>query len=1034
MRGRDERRRDDREPGRPGPRRRGRRGRPPLWSSRSFPPFAESLEDRTLLATSLTAAQVQALAGTVNDGARIGGGLNVLQEWAGKLDQSSLFGATLPIVDQSLGQLLGTGAQVGSELAGPAAAYLTGAANPTAEGLVSALIAAQSGNGATGSGGDTFSASNGVYTFTVPTLSVSSTVQVPVDFGTNASLLNLNADRSQPVSLTTTLNLNLAFRLDTTNGNAFAVAINPSSLVATIAAPSLNLGVNLGIMGGQVTGGSLSMTAGLDFRTAGAVSIAQLFGSADNPASLATVSASTSSNLTATLPISFTFNGQNLSGTPLPTVTITDPRPFDGKAPAVSTANFANLVTFSNLTPTALLADLTGLGGAFAALSGSPLLATPLPFTNGVTVGSVLDFGKAFADKLITGLTTLPTPASAPTVAPTGGGSAGGLLAAGTYFVVATYANAYGQSAPSAASSPFTVAAGQVPSVALPKAPAGFAVNLYLSDATAAAGSARLHASGLSGASAKLAAPRPAGGAQAPTAATRTPLFGSAQTFADLLSAELTTTPGSPFQVHPTFTPKSATNPNQLTFQVSFDDQLAPLVVPLGFDLDLGPLGGIKTAATLEIMPAIHAGLTFGINLDPSAASLVGTAPADPSIVGGPLAPIPTTGQLGGDASFTLAVGANPAVSLSLPNAATSGLTSVNNPANPLDPATLVGQLNLALGARPFGAGTLADYVRAGVQNGNVAFALARFDQGNSLKIGVANGSSNPMGLILGFSDGQKATLAPASGPAANPLPANGRLGADSTFTLTIGSTPYTITLPRAATDGDGSISNPADANDPATLVGQINKALTTAGIGAQVVAGFQNGNVSLTLRAFDLGTSLKLDCAATDPMATVLGFSPGGGVHAHSGDLFISNASATGSVNLAVSNAANAPAFATASVGPLSMSIGQATFSAAGSVAIAINGGNPINLGDLAGDFQTLDGIKSVVSVTPSASFSANFTGFTVAAGDTFRYTPTTQPSLTVTALDPLDGANQLAIDPATRGRLGADLYFQVKLGSAPT
>ncbi len=1016
-------------------RRLGRRSRP----ARVGDPFAmtpfgpERLEERTLLATALSPAVVQALIAPVSDSNQTGGGLAVLQEWASDLNNSGSFGQTLPIVDQSIGSLINLGQQVSTQILGPASTYLAPAnTSPTAEGLLAAIAAAAS------SSGDSFSLAGTKDIFTLPNLTVSSTAQFPIDLG---GALNIAVDRSVLVNVTTSLALSLSFSVDTST-NAFAVTINSSHLSASIAVPNVSAGVDFGILAGQISGGSLAMTAGLDFQSlSGAgLSIGQLFGSETSYVGVLSTSTSASSSLAATLPMTFSLDGQSLTTDPmhLPTVSLADTDPFH-KAPTVTTANFANLINFSNVVPSRLLSLLDNLGSTFGQLSTSSILATPLPFTQ-TTVGQVLDFGAAFADKVTNGLQTIATPTAAPTASGSGGGSTGGSLAPGTYFAEFTFANATGESAPSPVSSTFTVPAGAVPQITLPLAPSGLKINLYLSDSKATTGSATLYRSGITATSTNLDAAAPSGAISAPTAATRTPLFGSAQDLATLLGQLLATPGGSAFRVNPTFLPASGTNPDELTFQVSFSDAPTNLLLPIDFHLALGSIAGITTNAMLQVSPDVNMSFTFGIDLDPEAASISGTTPAAPALVGSPLAPLPTDGQINSGASFTLTIGANAAVPVTLPASALAAVTSIANPANPLDPATLVGQINLALGAISFGSGKLGNYVVAGVQDGNIALTLARLDRGTSLTIGVPNSATNPVATVLGFSDGQAIGLAPlrsgpgVANPVATPIPANGQLGASSSFTVTIGGTAYPVSLPLAATSGDTSISNPADPTDLSTLVGRLNQALVAAGVGSEVIAGYSNGNITLTLRAFDKGPTLELGFADGDPMGTVLGFTNLQAVHASSGDLFVQNVQASGSVGLAVMQPAGVAPFASASIGPLSLAIGSALFSASGSVQLQIARGNPINLSTLIGDFGNLAGIESVVSVTPSASISANFAGFSVAAGDDFSFTPPSNPSLTVTALDPLDAANTLSLGDTTEGELGADLYFQVALDGKPS
>jgi hypothetical protein len=121
-----------------------------------------------------------------------------------------------------------------------------------------------------------------------------------------------------------------------------------------------------------------------------------------------------------------------------------------------------------------------------------------------------------------------PIATVAATVNPTGGGTTGGRLAPGTYYLFYTF-NYPGavypvgiESAPSPASLPFTVAAGDVPQVSLPLLPVGvipvgaLSYNLYLSDSSADPGTATRYATGLTGTVVNLAAALTPGAARAP--------------------------------------------------------------------------------------------------------------------------------------------------------------------------------------------------------------------------------------------------------------------------------------------------------------------------------------------------------------------------------------------------------------------------------------------------------------------------------------------------------------------------------------
>ncbi len=982
------------------------------------------------MTTTLDPTQVAALIGPIDAQARTGGGLAALQSWATNLTTSGDFGQSLPLVGRSLGQLVDLGSEFSTQILTPAASYLAGP-NPTAEGLLATIKAAQAARGATGSASDTFTASGGVLAFNLPSLALTVSATSPVDLGPDAEGDGVRLSSTVTAKLATTLNLGLSFSLDTTHADDFSATLGTLSLKTTASDSGLKPALNFGILGGQVQGGSYSLTAGLgaSFVQRTPLSVADLLASQASPSTTVTITPTSDSAASASLPTQFVLNGTSLSGNPMPTVSLADAHPFDGSAPAATLSNFNALAPFGNLSSADVLAGLRKLQDAFTRVGQTGAFSGPVPFVAGKTAGQLLDFGGAFKTSVVDGLNTIPSPSSAPTASPSGGGSSGGLLAPGSYVVVVTYATSHGQSAPGPASSSFSVAAGQVPRVTLPAIPAGYVANLYLSAPGGTAASATLYRAGVTSSTVDLAQAAPAGAAALPTSATSTALFGSIQDLSALLGGELATTPGTPFPVNVRFVPKSATNPDEILFDVAFTRAMPSIHAPVDLGMPLGTLGGISTSSKLLVMPTIAMGLTIGLDLDPSPTSLSGSVPQVPTLIGLPFLDPPANGRLGGDASFTVAIGTNAPVTLSLPDASTASLTTLDDPSNPVNPAALTGQLNLALQAQAFRSGYLGDYVTASLLGGNVVFTLLKYDQGRSLTIGLPNAAANPMATLLGFSDGQAASLPSGS---SLPVPSNGRLGSASSFTLTIGSSSYPVAISQSAAASVTSISNPSNPADPSTLVGQLNLALATAGIGAEVAAGYSGGEVSFSLRAFDLGTTLKIDFAQGDPMGTVLGFFGGQSVHARGGDLFITNATASGSLNLAVTNATGA-AFGTAGVGPVAVTIGQGTFSSSGTIDLAINGGRPIDLTTLTADLTTASGASGVLAVKHGVAFAANLQGIAIAPGGSFTVALPAPPSATIIALDPLDGLNRFAVADAGLGRIGSDLFFRAQVGSGP-
>lgn len=117
----------------------------------------------------------------------------------------------------------------------------------------------------------------------------------------------------------------------------------------------------------------------------------------------------------------------------------------------------------------------------------------------------------------ITTVAHMRNPHLAATVNVTGGGATGGSLPAGDYYLQFTYTNAYGETTiGSSQVGPFTVAAGNIPRVTIPFAPAGGTTNLYLSDTDGAAGTASLYKSEVSASTYDLASATWEDGARTP--------------------------------------------------------------------------------------------------------------------------------------------------------------------------------------------------------------------------------------------------------------------------------------------------------------------------------------------------------------------------------------------------------------------------------------------------------------------------------------------------------------------------------------
>lgn len=117
-------------------------------------------------------------------------------------------------------------------------------------------------------------------------------------------------------------------------------------------------------------------------------------------------------------------------------------------------------------------------------------------------------------NKVIAANPAIADPTTAPTVAVTGGGTTGGNLPAGTYFLSYTWIDGAGETLAKETAASFTIAAGNIPQATIPSLPTGAcAANIYLTAAGGASGTETLYATGIAATTFNLsfAAPSEAG-------------------------------------------------------------------------------------------------------------------------------------------------------------------------------------------------------------------------------------------------------------------------------------------------------------------------------------------------------------------------------------------------------------------------------------------------------------------------------------------------------------------------------------------
>lgn len=197
--------------------------------------------------------------------------------------------------------------------------------------------------------------------------------------------------------------------------------------------------------------------------------------------------------------------------------------------------------------------------------------------------------------------------------------------------------------------------------------------------------------------------------------------FDSAQGLADLLA---TTLGISPATVGAQYDAAS----NTLTYHVKIADAFAPTSLPVDLGLSLGSLAGLSTSSTIGVSASAGIEFTFGIILSAPSALLTGSSDA------------PANGRLASDAHFSVVVGGNDPVNVTVAADATNN--SVDD---------LVADINTALSAAGLG-----DTVKAGRNGNKITFATQGLLTPSALTLNTTAGDSTE--TQLGFNDSQSAS------------------------------------------------------------------------------------------------------------------------------------------------------------------------------------------------------------------------------------------------------------------------------------
>ncbi|RPI46984.1 MAG: LEPR-XLL domain-containing protein, partial [Betaproteobacteria bacterium] len=200
-------------------------------------------------------------------------------------------------------------------------------------------------------------------------------------------------------------------------------------------------------------------------------------------------------------------------------------------------------------------------------------------------------------------------------------------------------------------------------------------------------------------------------------AAPGVPVFDNAQQFAQKIADVMFGGDAGPVALN--YNPST----NQLTFHLRLDRTFADVSAPVGFSVNLSPLGGLATSSNLQVSADGRIEFTIGFDLSPFVATWIGATD------------LPLNGVLSADATFNVRV--NDAV-------ATTLVTVARDPTNTTRSA-LVADINAALQ----GAGVTG--LAASLQGSKLRFTVTGNALGANLQFNVPNDATNTAKSELGL-------------------------------------------------------------------------------------------------------------------------------------------------------------------------------------------------------------------------------------------------------------------------------------------
>ncbi|GAP96045.1 DUF4347 domain-containing protein [Leptolyngbya sp. NIES-2104] len=361
---------------------------------------AKSPIDTTAIA--LYDSTLAAISSTVVQGLKTG--LQQFATWSDRIETLSAFTAEIPVVGNSIADVIDISSLLKNRLVDPLVSYLDTDATPTVSELLDRI--------------GSLSVPVGDLTFTIDPASIASalvgndlsfnlkfeatrTITTDFDLGEQAATdFGVKLNGATTVGLTGKIVFDFAFGYNTTNGlapsEAFYIKVKELSASAIAQANNLNVGLEVGFLGAEVKNGSLSLNANLAAAFNDPNADSKLTLDELQETSITTlVSLTPTGALNVSLPVSAQLAGLALPGTP--TLTIADDNVFTGNLPSVNVQDFAQLLNFKQLKPADVVNLIRQVGGALENISAGLNPEGGIPFLQ-EGIDAVVDFTKIIDD------------------------------------------------------------------------------------------------------------------------------------------------------------------------------------------------------------------------------------------------------------------------------------------------------------------------------------------------------------------------------------------------------------------------------------------------------------------------------------------------------------------------------------------------------------------------------------------------------------------------------------------------------------